>query len=125
MPDAFETGSDVFTPTAADAQRMLFTIARLQAHAFKSMLRFQLEATSFMRHRLQQDIRLVDDLTRSNDFADAFDVFTGFFQNAATEYSGEAGKVAEIGSQIASETARKLRHEARETVEDMAARTVM
>jgi hypothetical protein len=69
-------------------------------------------------------MKLVDDLTRSNDFADAFDVFTGFFQNAATEYSGEAEKVAGIGSQVAAETAQKLRRETRATIEDMAARTV-
>jgi hypothetical protein len=120
--------SNVIEPglfTANDAQKYLFAYARLQAHAVRSMLRFQYEAASFLRHRIHEDMRLVDDLTRSNDFADAFDVFTGFFQNAASEYSGEAEKVAGIGSQIASETAKKIRNEARETMSDMAARTVM
>ncbi len=125
MSGTFDPNRDIYFPTAGDAQKLLFACARMQAHAFRSMLRFQLEAAGFLKHRLQQDMRLVDDLTRSNDFADAFDVFTGFFQNAATEYSGEAGKVAEIGSRVASETARKLRNEARESVEDMAARTAM
>jgi hypothetical protein len=115
----------LYAPTAADGQRMLFSIARMQGHAFKSMLRFQMEAADFLRHRLQQDMKLVDDLTRSADFTDAFDVFAGFFQNAAWQYSGEAGRVAEIGSKVASQTARKLRSEAGEIFDDMAARTVM
>jgi hypothetical protein len=115
----------LYAPTAADGQKMLFTMARMQGHAFKSMLRFQMEAVDFLRHRIRQDMKLVDDLTRSVDFTDAFDVFAGFFQNAAAEYSGEAGKVAEIGSKVASETAHKLRAETRGSLEDMAARTVM
>jgi hypothetical protein len=115
----------LYAPTVADGQRMLFAFARMQGHAFKSMLRFQMEAADFLTHRLQQDMKLVDDLTRSADFTDAFDVFAGFFQNAATQYSGEAGKVAQIGSKVASETARKLRVETRETIDDMAARTVI
>lgn len=124
MPATFDQKPDFPVPTAVDGQKMLFAIARMQGHAFKSMLRFQLEAAGFMKHRIQQDMKLVDDLTRSNDFADAFDVFTGYFQNAATEYSGEAEKVAGIGSQVAAETARKIRSETRATIEDMAARTV-
>ena len=59
------------------------------------------------------------------DFTDAFDVFAGFFQNAAAEYSHEAGRVANIGSKVASEAAHKLRVETRDTIDDMAARTVM
>ena len=66
-----------YAPTAAEGQRMLFAIARMQGHAFKSMLRFQMEAADFLKHRIAQDIKLVDDLTRSADFNDAFDVFAG------------------------------------------------
>jgi hypothetical protein len=127
-PEGYEMKTEaevLYAPTATDGQRMLFAIARMQGHAFKSMLRFQMEAAEFLRRRIAQDIKLVDDLTRSADFTDAFDVFAGFFQNAAAEYSGEAGKVAEIGSKVASETARKLRIETRGSIDDMAARTVM
>ncbi len=124
MSGIFDKINEFPVPTAADGQKMLFAIARMQGHAFKSMLRFQFEAAGFLKHRIQQDMKLVDDLTRTNDFADAFDVVTGYFQNAATEYSGEAEKVAGIGSQVAAETARKLRRETRANIEDMAARTV-
>ncbi len=124
MSGTFDQEPDFSIATAADSQKMLFAIARMQGHAFKSMLCFQLEAAGFMKHRIQQDMKLVDDLTRSNDFADAFDVFAGYFQNAASEYSGEAEKVAAIGSKVAAETARKIRSETRATIEDMAARTV-
>jgi Phasin protein len=115
----------LYGPTLADGQKMLFAAARMQGHAFKSMLRFQIEAADFLRHRLQQDMKLAEDLTRSSDFTDAFDVFAGFFQNAAAEYSHEAGRVANIGSKVASEAAHKLRVETRDTIDDMAARTVM
>jgi Phasin protein len=114
-----------YAPTAADGQKLLFAMARMQGHAFKSMLRFQMEAAEFYRHRIAQDMKLVDDLTRSADFTDAFDVFAGFFQNAAAEYSGEAGKVADLGSRVASQTAKELRAGARHALDDMAARTVM
>jgi hypothetical protein len=111
-------------PGPAELQKMAFAAARLQAHAFTSILRFQIEALMFMRHRLEQDMRLAESLARSIDFSDAFDMFAQFAQNAATEYSDESGRMAEITAKVASDAARKVRRETRGAIEDMAASTV-
>jgi hypothetical protein len=85
---------------------------------------YQIEALNFMKHRCEQNLKLLDDLVESSEFNDAFDVFSVFVENAACEYSTEAGRMATMGSKLASETARRVRREADTRVEDiMAART--
>lgn len=117
--------ANIFTaPGPAEFQKMVFATARLQAHAFKSVLRFQIEALMFLRNRLEQDMRLAESLARSSDFSDAFDMFAQFAQNAAAEYSDESGRMAEITAKVASDAARKVRRETREAIEDLAASTI-
>ena len=108
----------------ASGQKLFIAAARLHAHAFKAMMRYQIETPSFLKHRYEQDVKLVDDLVASDEFNDAFDVFGNFMQNATSEYATEAGKVASISSKLASETARRVRKEAETTIEDMAAKAV-
>ncbi|WP_245525778.1 phasin family protein [Mesorhizobium sp. M00.F.Ca.ET.216.01.1.1] len=110
-------------PMATNGHKLILAAAGFQAHAFKAMVRFQIETLSFLKHRCEQDVKLVDDLVAGNEFNDAFDVLSNFFQNATSDYAIEAGKVASIGSNLASETARRIRREAETTIEDMAAST--
>jgi hypothetical protein len=110
-------------PFLAGSQKYAFTMARMQGQAFKSMMRYQIEALSFLRRRYEQDMKLVDDLTGSEDFNDAFDVYAAFLQNAVTEYSAETGKMAGIASRIASDAAARVEQEAEATVKDIAAGT--
>ena len=63
-------------------------------------------------------------IVASDEFKDAFDIFSAFAQNAATDYSAEAGKVAAIGSSIASENAKLMHRQAANVIEDIAATTV-
>jgi hypothetical protein len=107
------------SPLAANAQKFALAAARLQAHAFKAAMQYQIEALTFVKHRYEMDMRFVDDLVASDEFNDTFDVFTTFMQNAATDYAAEASKVASIGSRFASETARRVRKEAEEAVDDI------
>jgi hypothetical protein len=111
-------------PMMATGHNLFFAATRLQANAFKAMMRYQIETLSFLKHRYEQDVKLADDLLASDEFNDAFDVLGNFMQNASSDYAAEAGKVASIGSKLASETAKRLRKEAETTIEDMAARTV-
>jgi hypothetical protein len=120
QPDPFA----LTTPMVANAQKFLFAMARLQAQGYKAMMRYQIEALTFLRHRYEQDVKLADDLAGSTDFNDAFDVYAGFVQNAVTEYSSETGKMANIGSRIASDAARRVRKEADAAIEDLAAQTI-
>jgi hypothetical protein len=106
-------------PFVANGQKFALAAARLQAQAFKAAMRYQIEALGFLTHRLEQDVKFADDLVASNEFNDAFDVFTTFMQNAATEYATEASKVISIGSKLASDAAKQVRREAEEAAEDI------
>ena len=106
-------------PFVANGQKLALATARLQAQAFKAAMRYQIEALGFLKHRFEEDVKFVDDLAGSNELNDAFDVFTTFMQNAATEYATEASKVISIGSKLASETAKRVRKEAEQVAEDI------
>jgi siderophore synthetase component len=111
-------------PESVGVERLLLETARLQAQAFKAAMRYQIEILSFLKHRFEQDVKLVDDVVSSDEFADAFVVYSDFMRNAAAEYSTETGKVAAIGSRLASQMAKDVRKGAQETVENLAASTV-
>ncbi|TIO09404.1 phasin family protein [Mesorhizobium sp.] len=113
-----------FSPAMANGQKAFLAASRLQAQAFKAIMRYQIETLSFLKHRYEQDVKLVDDLVGSDEFSDVFDVFSNFVQNATSEYAMEAGKVASIGSRLATETAKGVRKQAEATIEDMAATTI-
>jgi hypothetical protein len=112
------------TPSLADAQKFFSDAARMQAEAYRALMRYQIEMLGFIKHRFEQDVKLVDDLAESKAFNDAFDVVTDFMQNAATQYAAEAGKVASLGSKLSAETARRVRRQAGEVIDDLAAKTV-
>ncbi|MDN2579698.1 phasin family protein [Aquibium sp. ELW1220] len=111
-------------PGAANVQKFWMSVARLQANAVKAALRYNVEALDFVKHRVEKDIKLFDDLSSSDGLKDAFDVYAGFMEGAFAEYSGETSKFASLGSKIASETADEVRREAKAVVDDMAASTV-
>lgn len=108
-----------FTPT----HRLLQAGIRLQAHAFKSVMRYQIEALSFARRRCENDVKLMEDLAGSELSGDAFDVVANFVQNAFSDYAAEAARVASMGARLTSETAKHVREEADGTLQDMAAAT--
>jgi hypothetical protein len=103
---------------------MLHSSLRLQAQAFRAAMRYQIETLAFLKHRYEQDVKLMDDLAESVELNDAFDVVSTFVQNATAEYATEAGKIASIGSKLASDTAKRLRIQAEATIGDMAAQTI-
>lgn len=111
-------------PYIANGQKLFHAGAHLQAHAFKVLMRYQIETLAFLKHRCEQDMKLMDDLASSDEFNDAFDIVGNFVQNAVSEYSTEAGKFASLGSKLAAETAKRVREEADRTIGDMAATTV-
>jgi hypothetical protein len=111
-------------PIAENGQKLILAAASLQAHTFKAMMRYQIETLAFLKHRYEQDVKLAEDLIDGSEFNDAFDIFSTFLQNAASEYTTEAGKVAALTSKLASETARRVRREAKTAIEDVAAKTV-
>ncbi|MDW6020296.1 phasin family protein [Mesorhizobium sp. BAC0120] len=111
-------------PQLGNLQTLGFATARLQLHAFKAAMRYNIEGLAFLQHRYEQDVKFVDDLAASDEFKDAFDVVTAFLQNAATEYANEASKLTSIGYRLASESARKVREEAERATADIAVASV-
>ncbi|WP_264484361.1 phasin family protein [Mesorhizobium sp. PAMC28654] len=111
-------------PMAENSQKVLLAAASLQAHAFKAMMRYHIETLGFLKHRYEQDVKLAGDLIDGAEFNDAFDIFATFLQNATLEYTTEAGKLAGVTSKLASETAKRVRKEAKTAIEDAAAKTV-
>lgn len=118
---AFETTS---LPMIATGQKLFYAGAHLQAQTFKALMRYQIETLAFLKHRYEEDVRLVDDLIASDQPKDAFDVVSNFVQNATSEYVAEAGKLASAGSELATETAKVARKEAEGTMGGMAPRTI-
>lgn len=110
-------------PYLAGAQRLLHATAQLQAHALRASMRYQVEMLAFMKRRCETDMKLMDDLVASEEFKDAFDIVSAFMQNATSDYNAEAGKIASVGSKLASETAKRVREEAGKAIEDIAAQT--
>ena len=111
-------------PSIANSQKLFHAAAKFQAHAFKAVLSYHVETLAFLKHRSEQEVKLMDDLAASDEFNDAFDIVSNFVQNATAEYSTEAGKIASIGSRFTSETAQRMRKAAKNTIEDMALQTV-
>ncbi|MBZ9672274.1 phasin family protein [Mesorhizobium sp. ES1-3] len=111
-------------PTTENGQKFFLAIASLQVHAFKAMMRYNVETLGFLKHRCEQDLKLADDLISGPQFNDAFDIVAAFLQNATSQYVTEGGKVATLTSKFASETARHVRKGARIAIEDGAAKTV-
>lgn len=109
-------------PMAENGQK--FFLTAVQMHAFKAMMRYNVEALAFLKHRCEQDAKLADDLITGTQFNDAFDTFAAFLQNATSQYVTEAGNVATLTSRLASETARHMRKGARIAIENAAAKTV-
>ena len=126
MPKQTEvTKNDSFfsaEPFMMNGQKLMFSMARMQGHAMRAALQMQVEAMSFLKHRYEQDLKLVDDLTGSDGFSDAVNTYSQFLQETVTEYSDETGKIAEIGTRVASDTAKRAREEAEAFSEEIAAR---
>jgi hypothetical protein len=111
-------------PALVNGQKCFLAAARLQAHAYQAMMRYQIEALAFLKHRCEQDVKLAEDFAASEEFNDALHVVSNFVENATSDYAAEMSKVASIGSKLASETAQRIRKEAQSTIEDKAAKTL-
>jgi hypothetical protein len=105
-------------------QKLLEATTALQMHSIKALFRCQIEAASFLRRRFWDDLKLIETLRDSDEFADSFDVFANFWQNAASDYLKEVGEFACIGAKLAMETAGQVRKEADTAIDDMAAATL-
>lgn len=78
----------------------------------------------FLKRRLEQDMIFVNDLAASDGLNEAFDVMSTFMQESASDYSSETGRMAKLGSKIASYTTRRMRNDANGLIENSSAGAV-
>lgn len=104
-----------------NGQKFAFAVARLHGHAVTGMMRYQIEALDFLKRRCKQDVKLVGDLIASEDVNKAFDICAGWVEKAIGDYSAQAGKVASISAELASETAKRMQKEAETITKDVTA----
>lgn len=107
-------------PPFTYGQQALLALGRLQGHALKSMMSYQIEALSFLKHRCEEDVKLIDELNSSQEMDQAVHVCASFFQNALNDYSSETGKLANIGSRLASETVTEMQKDAERLTDKLA-----
>lgn len=112
-------------PALANGQKLLLATLRHQAHAYQAVMRYQAEGFGFLKHRCEREAKLAEDLVASDEFNDAFDIVSNFVENTVSDYAAEFGKVASIGSKLASETAKMVRKEADIAIKDHAARAIV
>ncbi|OHV64530.1 hypothetical protein LCM4577_31580 [Mesorhizobium sp. LCM 4577] len=111
-------------PFVKAGQKLSHAAVALQMQSTGALFSLQIEAASFLSRRFWDDLRLIETLMRRDEFADAYDVFVNFFQNATSDYTGEVARLAFLGAGFASETAGRAREEAEATIEDMRAATL-
>lgn len=71
----------------------------MQAAFLKAAIDQQRELFDFLGRRCDEDMKLAARLGSAASASDVYSACIGFYQDAATQYAAEAGKVAEIGSQ--------------------------
>ena len=111
-------------PLISGGQKIARAAAVFQILAMKAMMRHHIELLGFLKHRYEQDIKLLDDLTSGNEFNDVFDVLSWYFQSTMAEYAAEMGKLASLGSRTNGDLARAVRMQTDAFVKDQAAMTV-
>ncbi|WP_331376813.1 hypothetical protein [Sinorhizobium chiapasense] len=112
-------------PVMADGAKYLLSMGRFQAEAVRMTLRYQVEMLNFLKSRREQDLKLLEDLLSPDHLNETFDLYCSFWQNAVLDYSDEAARIAEIGSDMAAETAKQVREDKELLTKDMAGQLVM
>ena len=107
-PKRSQTTQDLTNmPFAANSQKLMLAGVQSQAQVFRAAMSFQIEALQFLQRRCEMHVKFIDRLVESEQLDEAVEAFTGFVQDAATDYAEGANKVVTLGSKIASETTKR------------------
>jgi hypothetical protein len=112
-----------FSPATIGEPALFFV--RLQAGAYRSMLKWQIEQMTFLRHRYEQDLRFVDDLIDAPEPGEMLSATSCFLQNALDDYSREAVKAATFSGKLVTDAAHQLRAEAERISDNAMTATVV
>lgn len=112
-------------PAPFEDPNVLLWLGRLQTDALSAVLRYQIEALSFLKSRCEQDERYLQEIWSPAHVNDSFDSWCSFWQDAFLDYSKEAGRMADIGSSIAAKAAKRVHREEKLFADNLAAQTVV
>ncbi|WP_457664195.1 hypothetical protein [Sinorhizobium medicae] len=112
-------------PSQLEGPNVLFSLGRVQTDALSAVLRYQIEALSFLKSRCEQDLRYLQEIWSPAHVNDSFDLWCTFWQDALLDYSKEAGRMADIGSSIAAKATMRVHGEEKLFADNLAARTVV
>ena len=119
----FEFGfADPFSGGAFSG-RLLLAGQRLQAEFYNNMLKYNMESLDFMKRRLQRDMELASQLSRSAELDEAVCCYLDFMRQAQIDYSDEMARLFRINAGAATRTARDIELEARAVTEEFATAT--
>ncbi|MGO7213283.1 hypothetical protein ACC817_21145 [Rhizobium ruizarguesonis] len=111
-------------PALSDSNKFAESALKMPTSIAKAMLRYQVEGLSFLQHRFQRDIKLMDDIIAAEKTNDTFDVISDYCRDAAFDYAKEVGKTLTINAKIASDAAGMVREEVKNSLNDTAASTI-
>lgn len=104
-----------------DIQKLFLMGPHFQAGLLRATLTRQNEALSFLGKRYQEDLKLAERIGSASSISDMISACVGFCQEAAQDYAEQAGKVTDIGSDLALVAVANLKEEAESGVEAMRA----
>jgi hypothetical protein len=119
-----DDGAAARMPSAATGQTLMDSMARMQGHAMRAALNMQIETLGFLKHRYEEDLKLVNSLAGMDGFDDAFSTCSEFWKDTMTQYSEEAGKIVSITSRLTAEAARNIRTDAERIGGELTERSV-
>lgn len=97
------------------------SIARMHGEVFDAWMTCNLELMDFYKGRYQQDRALAKAVTQCANPSEAIGACMDFWGRAMSDYSGEAGKLANLNSELAAETVKRISEEANVISRDFAA----
>jgi hypothetical protein len=112
-------------PALTTAKGLLEDGAAIQRQILNASSRLQIETLDFFLRRYEEQVKLIGNLIGSVEYNDALDAVGDFVRAAKIDYATEASRLATIGSRFAVETAKRIRDDAKSTVDEIAARTMV
>ena len=112
-------------PAFTTAKGLLEDGAAIQRQILNASSRLHIETLDFFLRRYEEQVKLIGNLIGSVEYNDALDAVGDFVRTAKIDYATEASRLATIGSQFAVETAKRVRDDAKSTLDEIAARTAV
>lgn len=92
---------------------MMTSVMRAQAKMVDALLRQNIETLDFLKTRYEKDRAMLAALTEAKDPSTMMEVWTGFWSNAASDYTNEAGKLSSFAAATTEQMIEGLTEEAR------------